>query len=129
MGRHVMSITYKPKIDAVFDGRCRQTIRLGRRYTVGDEVLIYEWTGRPRRSKWGRRMRVTLTDAFNITLAGGGIGLEAFPDEGEYSWRSRLADAYAAQDFIDPPTGEELKRVLEAFHGPLTGQPAQILRW
>lgn len=41
MRKHVMSIAYPYKIDAVQDGRCTQTIRKGRRFAVGDEILIH----------------------------------------------------------------------------------------
>lgn len=124
---HSVPLTYKPKLDAVFGGRCGQTIRLGRRYAAGDTVLFFEWMGRPYRSKWGRRLKVTLTTAYPLVLCGDGVVYaHDIPIMAEWGDCDRLAE----DDFIDPPTGPELKRVLESFHGPITGPvEAQILRW
>ena len=137
MAFHSVPLSYQPKLDAVFDGRCRQTIRMGRRYRPGDEVLFFEWTGRPYRSKWGRRRRVTLTSALPITLRDDSYvlhvtdrarsALPALP----VSWSWPEADGLASRDWIDPPTGEELRRVLESFHGPFPrgGMVGQVLGW
>ena len=135
MSFHSVPLSYKPKLDAVFSGACRQTIRLGRRYAVGDTVLFFEWTGRPRRSRWGRRITVKLTAVDKAILHPAGMAVLM----GVAGWVTMPWDGcdgntiatVAVADFIDPPTGEELKRVLEAFHGPfpVEGVEAQILRW
>ena len=40
------------------------------------------------------------------------------------------ADRIAEKDFINPPTGDELKRVLFSMHKiPPEGLKAQIIRW
>ena len=132
MAHHMLPMSYKPKKDAVFAGRCKQSIRLGRRFAVGDTLTIFEWQGKPRHSKWGRRIPATVTSVVDILLCRDQIMTErcSFPRLGSVlPWTDRDADQVAAADGIDPPTGPELKRVLESYHGPLTGQPAQILRW
>lgn len=126
---HSVPISYPPKMDAVFDGLCRQTIRMGRKYAVGDRVTFFEWSGRPYRSKWGRRLRVVLDVVQNIVLYPEGI-MSSMVIPIATDWDAEAIDALAAADFIDPPTGVELKRVLEAFHGPITKPiETQILRW
>lgn len=40
MRKHVMAMTYEPKKEAVFDGRCTQTIRKGDKVSIGDEILF-----------------------------------------------------------------------------------------
>jgi len=128
MARHCIGLAYKPKADALFAGTCRNDIRMGRRFRVGDTVTIYEWEGVPYRkgSKWGRRLTVTLNCAYPVILSQEGVVLcHDIPIS--VPWV--IADGLATDDGIDPPTGAELKRVLESYHGPLTGQEAQILRW
>ena len=73
MRKHVMSITYQPKIEPVKDGRCTQTIRKGRRVAEGDEILFHGWSGRPYRSKWDWRKRVTVCQAIDIEISNRGI--------------------------------------------------------
>lgn len=133
MSFHSVPVTYPPKRDAVFEGRCTQTIRLGKRYERGDEVLLFEWTGQPYRSKWGRRKRVRLTAVLDALLTAEGV---VWAEPGACGWNlaqwgSPKSDELAARDGIDPPTGNELKLVLEMFHCPfpLEGVDAQILRW
>ena len=41
MRKHVMAITYPPKIEPVKDGRCTQTIRKGSKVSVSDEILFH----------------------------------------------------------------------------------------
>lgn len=120
-------LTYKPKIEAVFAGTIRQTIRLGRRYKVGDSVTLYEWSGRPRRSKWGRRKDAVLTVVRDVHCDADGVTWS----ECEFTWwQGNVGNFLAQADGIDPPTGLELKRVLESFHGPFIAPvEAQILRW
>jgi hypothetical protein len=128
---HSLPMTYKPKIPAVFGGTCTQTIRVGSKYEVGDTLTIFEWSGQPYRSKWGRRLKAKVFSVDDVLLSEFGIGF-AYGDTGHYgraSWR--CCDKIACLDGIDPPTGEELKRVLEAFHGPFPseGVEAQIITW
>lgn len=73
MKKHVMAITHKPKIEPVKDGKCVQTIRKGRRFSVGDSILIHGWEGRPYHSKWNWRLRVEVTMAAPIVIHEEGI--------------------------------------------------------
>lgn len=130
--KHVKSFTYAPKIEAVFDGRCTQTIRKLnplRPVRVGDEILFHTWTGRPYASKWGRRMRVKVTEVIDATLHEIGMVLRFQNDALEfYGWRTEEADEIARKDFIDPPTGEGLYDVLEEKNEDFYGE-YQIIRW
>ena len=69
MRKHVKALTYKPKIEAVKDGRCTQTIRQGHNISVGDEILFHGWEGRSYRSKWSGRLRVTVTKVLNCQIS------------------------------------------------------------
>lgn len=65
MTTHILSLTYKPKIDPVFKGQIRQTIRTynpGKPKMPGDKILLHEWTGKPYRSPWGRRFEGTVAE-------------------------------------------------------------------
>jgi len=118
-------LTYEPKIAGVRDGTIRQTIRVGRKFRVGDLVSFHGWEGKPYRSKWSfRTPYVMLNDVIPITILPHGF---AAPHEFR-PWC--LLDEIARLDGIEPPTGEALCRVLSGMHKiPFAGVGAQILRW
>lgn len=124
-----MAMTYPPKLDAVFGGNCRQTIREGRKVAEGEEILFHDWAGRPRQSKWGRRMRVTVSEAIPIIIDWDyGIKYDAL-EFIWYDWDSVHVDELAEKDFIDPPTGTELRDVLSDLNGRPSFIASQIIRW
>lgn len=132
MTKHVMAITYEPKIEPVRDGRCTQTIRKGRRFSVGDSILIHGWEGRPYRSKWNWRLRVEVTMAAPIVIHEEGIsGVNKYGDIGPVAhWWGNYCNMLAKEDSIEPATGEELKNVLFGLNGaPTEPEPYQIIRW
>jgi hypothetical protein len=125
-------LTYEPKIEPVKRGDCTQTIRPGRKFSVGDLVRFYVWRGRP---YWSKRTTVTeympiIIDA-EIRIFPDGIVLEYNPEhDGQIlSWK-RL-DFLAALDGIVHPTGEALRDVLIQKNGkiPADGIEAQVIRW
>jgi len=132
MKKHVMAITYEPKKDGVFDGRCKQTIRKGDKISDGDEILFHDWEGLPYRSKWNKRKRITVYTVENILITQTGI---RFYDSlrciyRNTTWNSFWVDALAIQDFIDPPTGEALRNVLFGLNcAPNKPEKYQIIRW
>ena len=115
-----ISMTYKPKIEAVRTGRCDQTIRRGRKYKVGDEVTFYAWSGSPYRSKWAWRRATVLTEVIDIRISENGIsgqdekGIFYSPwRKGQYfAMSTRWIDELAARDFIEGGTGEDLHQAL-----------------
>lgn len=133
MTKHVMPMTYQPKRDAVFNGKCTQTLRLGRKYEVGDSILIFEWSGKPYRSKWGRRVRVKVTDVLDCGVSDPGIVFPLGMHTPMVAWKDPAANYLALLDGIDPPTGVEWKRVIMSLNGLKTfgpgALPSQIVRW
>ena len=126
--KHVMAITYNPKIQAVLDGSCRQTIRKGLNVSAGDEILFHGWEGRPYRSKWSWRLRVVVSNVYNIKVSD--YGIQFFSSKYMRAWWSPYVEHLAKLDFISPATGEELKNVLFGLNGaPKTPQEYQIVRW
>ena len=124
-------MSYKPKLDAVFDGRCTQTIRKGRKYAVGQRRWIFGWSGVPRHSKWGRRMLVEIVGCHGLKVRKDWIGF--FPDERAIpQWAScwaRNATELARLDFIDPPTGSALRDTLKRLNGRDWQGEYQVVRW
>jgi len=126
MGKHVKSLTYPPKIEAVQDGSCTQTIRKGRKVSVGDEILFHGWTGRPYRSKWSWRKRVVVYEVIDIEISQEGMMIEGVL----HAWTSWYPSRLAEYDFIDPPTGEALRDVLFGLNSAHDGPDEyQIMRW
>jgi hypothetical protein len=129
-------LTYEPKIEPVQQGKIRQTIRIGRKYSVGDLIRFYVWEGKPYRSK---RHNITgympLIDVEPIVLFPIGI---AFPKKWDWTnhtvffeWDSAGAWNLSTRDGIVPPTGEALRDVLISKNGeiPKEGIETQIIRW
>jgi len=133
MRKWVKAITYVPKISAVISGDCRQTIREGNSVNVGDEILFHGWEAQPYRSKWNWRMRVVVTEAIPIHVDYNiGIGFFNFPHEQitRYGWNSELVNTIARRDFVDPPTGIELRDVLFGLNRKKGDtMQMQIIRW
>ena len=126
--KHVMALTYEPKIEPVRSGECRQTIRKGRRFSVGDSILIHGWEDRPYRTKWSWRIRVEVQKIRNISIDKRGIhrASHAVP----IRWGSQTLKEIAEKDYIEPATGEEIKKVLFGLNGvPTEPEPYQIIRW
>ena len=119
-------LTYAPKIAGVLDGSIRQTIRVGRKFSTGDQVSFHGWEGKPYRSKWSfRTPYMALTEVIPVEIETRGI---MFPN-GPAKWDELMG--LALLDGIDPPTGQELKNVLIGMHPVRIGEriPAQIIRW
>jgi hypothetical protein len=108
-------LTYAPKIPGVLNGSIWQTIRVGRKYRVGDLVSFHGWSGQPYRSKWSfRTPYFPLVMARPIRIRPGGIGA-LFGSGMDYRAWSLL---------------DELALVLQGMHPiPEDGIEAQILRW
>lgn len=129
MSKHVMSMTYAPKIDAVQDGRCTQTIRTmrKRKIEVGDSIRFHGWSGKAYRSKWNKPMCVTVTDVIYCFASAEGLQCN---NTGIIPWDDILIDIIARDDFIDPPTGLALRDVLFKLNGtPTIPWRYQIIRW
>lgn len=91
--------------------------------------MITGWDGRPYRSKWSFRTPYwKVKHVFPIIIFEWGF-FNKYLNE-SWTWGQWEADRIAGKDFIDPPTGEELKRVLFSMHKiPPEGLEAQIIRW
>lgn len=125
MKKHVMGMTYQPKIDAVFNGACFQTIRQGLKISVGDEILFYTWTGRPYRSKWDKRLRVVVREIIDLVVDWDrGIIVNGTA----WDWNSPAVELLAETDHIAPATGIELRNVLCGLVSEKRFE-AQIIRW
>ena len=128
MKKNNISLTYEPKIQALIDGRCRQTIRAGRRFEVGDLVSFHGWEGIPYRSEWSFRtpyfeLKTVINADFNkkygMYIAGTW-----------YDWDAPETTGVAELDFIDPSTGDALRDVLFGLNAKQGSHlEAQIIRW
>lgn len=137
MRKHIMAITYPPKIEPVMRGLCTMTTRPGWHREVGDEILIHTWDGKPYRSKWGNRIRWEIIGLMNIKINAEGIDLYSDfiePTDNhndnlwiEESYRWEQLDSIARMEFIEPPTGLAFRDVLKSMYGELKGQKMQII--
>ena len=128
MSRHVMSITYKPKVLAVREDECQQTIRrVGKKeIKCGDVITFHGWQGRPYRSKWSWRKEVVVKEVLNMWANFEIIWTKTLC----LRWDSYECDILARRDLIDPPMGIELKDVLWSLNNHLDKNIYfQIIRW
>jgi len=134
VSHHSLPITYRPKADAVFAGKCHSAICRGNKYAVGDTLLIYEWTGKPRRSKRGRRLRAVVTETESVGLYHDGFvfpchGTRPSHWQGTTWWQEDAADQLAIEDGIVPPTGVALRATLMKLNGADWEGEYQIVHW
>jgi len=129
MTKHVMSMTYPPKIEPVQDGRCTQTIRKGDKVAVDDQILFHGWAGKPYRSKWNWRKRVVVNEVIPILISEDGIDVFSIPGH-PLPWQNIMVCRIAFDDYINPPTGEALRDVLFGLNDiPTEPKEYQIIRW
>ena len=131
-----MAVSYPPKIEPVNDGRCTQTIRKGSKINVGDIIEFHNWGGKAYRtgSKWINRFDVLVTEAIPIYIDDM-LGVAVLYSEKSNlldwnSWDSQYVNLLAEMDYINPPTGKELKDVIFGLCGaPKEPEQYQIIRW
>ena len=147
MTTHITAMTYKPKIEPIKTGGCRQTTRIyneNNPFKVGDLILIHGWAGRPYRSPWNwRRPKEPVTQVIDMIALEHSASFMRNPITGRYvvegslrtlglPWHDDVMDELARLDGIVPATGSEYKSVLEGFHGPFAKYAPvrfQIIRW
>lgn len=133
-----VGFTYKPKIPAVKAGTCRQTVRMGRRFELGQVLHLFTWEGKPRHSKWGWRKDEKCVQLYDILVHVGGISCSVRIDDVDpickfktgyfYPWD--MLDWIAKRDGIEPPTGKAMGELFRKMHKlPNEGAPAQVVRW
>jgi len=68
--KHILPLTYEPKIQAVLNGKCTQTIRpisYTKEKKVNDLIMFHGWSDKPYRSKWSFRTPYwRITKVFDI---------------------------------------------------------------
>lgn len=131
MKKHVMSMTYPPKIEAVQEGRCTQTVRTikNRPVQVGDSILFHGWSGKAYRSEWNGKMRVTVKEVLHCIVTNYWVKVEG---NETVPWDHPSIDELARRDFIETPTGISLRKVLFALNdGNPPTEPVryQVIRW
>ena len=131
MKKHVMAMTYPPKIEAVQEGRCTQTIRTikNRPVKVGDSILFHGWSGKAYRSEWNGKMRVTVKEGLHCIVTDNWAKVEG---NETVPWDHPSIDELARRDFIENPTGISLRNVLFTLNGgkpPTEPVRYQVIRW
>ena len=128
-----MPFTYEPKIPAVLDGRCSQSIRAGSKFNVGDSILMYSWKGTPysKGASWTNRMSVEVIQVIPIIVSEAGVKFPKSYGDKIVPWTHEWINGLAEMDFIDPPTGEALRDELLDYLNLPEGEEAdcQIIRW
>lgn len=133
-----LPLTYKPKIEAVRNHECTQTIRKKGKIPkqVGDLVSFHGYVnGRGTPWTW-RTPYWDIVGVINIRIYQEGFQNQTIDDPNTmapwlFKWEGEICDDIAAKDFISPPTGEALRDVLIGMNGkiPAEGIECQILRW
>lgn len=125
--RKYLPLTYEPKIQGVLNGSIFQSIRIDTILEIGDSIAFHGWEGTPYKSPWSFR-----TPYCEINWA---EPIRIHEDSIYYPWEKLKIPAggpelkyLAALDGIEPATGEELLRILHAFHGSGTLK-GKIIRW
>ena len=135
MKKHIMSMTYPPKIEPVQTGECTQSIRKDLKFNKGDSILIHGWSDpkKPYRSPWNGKMRVTVTKVIPImvdSFLGIGTRHPKLNLIDWHPWSSEYVDDLAKHDFINPPTGLALRDVLFKLNDEPDGPEwYQVVRW
>lgn len=126
-----LPLTYAPKIEAVRNGTCTQTIRITGKIPkkVGDLISLHGYEN-GRGTPWTWRMPYKeITEVIPMFVFGTGVKLFLANQWVYYGWHQM--NWIATLDGIVPPTGEALRDVLVGMNGkiPEEGVEAQVIRW
>ncbi|HEY3419367.1 MAG TPA: hypothetical protein VGK23_02320 [Methanomassiliicoccales archaeon] len=119
MAAHIMSLTYKSKINDVQAGKCRQTIRTHKENPckhVGDKIILHTWSGKPYRSPWGWRYESKI-ESLAVLFYSDGVWHMADSEGMFHPCESAVMDEIAKADGIFPPTKERLEATLKELNG------------
>lgn len=132
MKKHILPLTYEPKIKAVLDGVCTQTIRPlnpSNQKRQGDYVMFHGWAGKPYHSKWNWRTPYWLiTEVFDVCIKPVGF---INPDP-EYLFDDSVSNYIAVRDGFNTYHDlykEFVKMYGDVFDDPFDHKFFQVLRW
>lgn len=95
--KHILPLTYEPKIPDIINGRCNQTIRPKSEIKpkkIGDWVMFHGWSGKPYRSSWSFRTPYwKITDVYDVSFVYDGSPFDYYYLIRQIPWRSK-ADFY-----------------------------------
>jgi len=130
MRTHIKAFIYKDKIPDVLSGKCTQTIRPRGKHPVevGDYILFHGWESKPYKSKWSWRMKkVRVFSIIDCSISREGIA--SWLGDAFYPWSDTVVTRMAKLDYINPPTGEALGKLLNSMYDLRKSRPFQIIRW
>jgi len=129
--KHILPLTYKPKIKNVRNNKCTQTIRPlsdSRPKKIGDLVKFHGWSGKPYRSKWGWQTNYfKILDVFDIVFKKGNkhdIFLER--TDGTYMSYQDM-NLLAVQDGFN--SFEDMLAYFQEQYNELFDMTFQVIRW
>ena len=128
----MLTMSYEPKVDAVRDGKCRQTLRpvaskgkhpVVRR--VADFALSYAWSGTPYCSTWKWQRKDTIVELVRMDCSLDSIFMYWYSQARDimhpigkfYEWDSPVIDDLARRDYIQEKNGLSLRRVIDDIYG------------
>jgi hypothetical protein len=138
MTTHITSLTYRPKIEAVKEGRVRQTIRrfnINKPKLEGDNLILHTWSGKPYRTPWGYRLNTPIKTVLHLLYSDGDWMAPCWNNINEFLGHEYVSDEYidkiAYLDGIEPPTREGLEKTLLELNGlkTLEGTQWEVIRW
>ena len=129
--KHVLALTYEPKIHDVRSGKCNQTIRpfAERKRSKGDLVMFHGWSGRPYRSKWNWRTPYwKITEVIPITIHQDTVILEPWIIDVEREMELEDMQELAVRDGFK--NYKEMYQQFRKMYGKrLDDMVFQIIRW
>lgn len=147
MTTHIVSLTYRPKIEAVKSGACNQTIRVHNERKpkkAGDKLILHTWEGMPYRTKWDWRLETSIESVWLLKTPEPYVDLNGNPnlhansyrisfdngDSWEHIFDERLTEL-AAADHIENPSKETLEKTLSTLNNlsDLSGMIWDVIRW
>lgn len=129
--KHVLALTYKPKIADVRDGICTQTIRpCGQRpKRKNDLIMFHGWSGRPYRSKWNWRTPYwKITDVIPIQIRSDCVMINPWVVDIERKMKQEEIEDLAERDGFNTyhEMHQEFKRM---YKKRLDDMVFEIIRW
>ena len=130
--KHILPLTYEPKILDVREGGCTQTIRPlnpTNQKSVDDWVMFHGWSDKPYRSKWNwRTFYWSIIEVIDVCVKPDGL---VIPDPEHYLSKeesNKIARLDGFKDYNELYQ-QFVKMYGDVFNDPFDHKFFQVIRW
>ena len=128
--KHILALTYEPKIPDVQSGKCTQTIRpcSQRPRNKNDRIMFHGWEGKPYNSKWSFRTPYwEIMEVIPIHISWNQVIINPWLDSERMMTNEEMQDIAQRDGFKN--YGELYNEFVRMYKSRLEQMIFEIIRW